>query len=589
MPCRRGERRCGAAVALLPVLPLLLAGAGGLEAQRPAGRVVTPRAPAARDTTPVSPELMLTRAFEHEDAGRLDSAVAWYRRLLRTPERLQGLLGLERAYAVQGRRREVVAWADTVLAEAPRDRTAHAVRVRALAAPEDRAALRAALDAWTAVSPRDADPWREAARALLDAGQPAAADSVAEAGVLALGATRGMAAELGQVRARLGRWEAAAQAFREALQQQDWLQESVVYALRATPADRRATTVGALLAPPTAPASRKAASALRLGWGDAAGAWDAIRLLPRGDSTAAAWRAFAEVARRAGAPKVAAEAWVSALEVRPSAPVALDAAEAALEARDAALALDLVELAGRQADTAGTGVRAAVLRTRALAATGRLAEAARTVASLEDRLARRRAAAALAEGQAMAGQLAAAAATADAEGLEVEDDPAAAWVALWRGDLATARRGLAALADGPRSAARAMALLARTRAERAPLTGQAFLALARGDTVAAMLAFSRAAAEVPDAAALLRLEAARLADARRDVAAAMPLWAAIIEADVASPEAAEARLARARAALRRGEGTAARADLEALLLEQPRSALVPQARRELERLAGRVP
>ncbi|MFN9216090.1 MAG: hypothetical protein ACK6DK_16205, partial [Gemmatimonadota bacterium] len=166
---------------------------------------------------------------------------------------------------------------------------------------------------------------------------------------------------------------------------------------------------------------------------------------------------------------------------------------------------------------------------------------------------------------------------------------AAAWVALWRGDLATARRGLAALADGPRSAARAMALLARTRAERAPLTGQAFLALARGDTVAAMLAFSRAAAEVPDAAALLRLEAARLADARRDVAAAMPLWAAIIEADVASPEAAEARLARARAALRRGEGTAARADLEALLLEQPQSALVPQARRELERLAGRVP
>jgi tetratricopeptide (TPR) repeat protein len=587
MRSRRAERAITATVALVTLAAAARPADGQRVPRRGAPPPAQPVAP-PRDTTP-SPERWLARAFEHEDAGRLDSAVVWFARLLRTPDRLQGLLGLERSLAMQGRRRDVAAWADTVLRLVPTDRAAHAVRVRALTGRDDRAAFRDALAEWSRAAPGDVEPWREGARALLDAGQPAAADSVADAGVLAVGSTRGLAAELGQVRARLGRWEAAAQAFREAIREQEWLQESVAYALRGTPPDRRATTTAALLAAPVAPAARRAAATLRTGWGDVAGAWEALKPLPRNDSSATAWRAFADQARRSGAPKVAAEAYVSALEVRPSGAVALDAAEAALEARDATLALDLGDLAARQADSAGTATRRAVVRTRALAALGRLDDAATIVRGLEDPLARRRAAGALAEGYALAGQLTRAGEIADREGLAVEDDASAAWVALWRGDLAAARRGLGPFAEGARPAARAMALLARTRAERAPLTGQAFLAVARGDTVAAMSGFVRAADEVPDAAALLRLEAARLADARRDASAAGPLWAAIIAADPTSPEAAEARLARARAAIRRGEGSTARADLEALLLEQPGSALVPQARRELERLAGRVP
>ena len=583
-----GRRRAVWRCALLAAA--VMASPAAAVSQRPSVKPARPpAAEQARDTAPPSPDLLLGRAFALEDAGRPDSAAVWYARLLRTPERMQGLLGLERALAMQGRRRDVVAFADTVLAQVPADRTAHGVKLRALTARDDRAAFRAALAAWAQASPRESEPWREGARALLDAGQPVAADSVAEDGVLALGATRAMSAELGQIRARLGRWESAAQAFREALRDQDWLLESTVYALRSAPADRRATLVGALLAPPVAVSARRAAAALRMGWGDAAGAWEALKPLPRTDSSAALWRALGEQARRAGAPKIAAEAWVSALEIRPSAEVALDAAEAALEARDPVLALDLAELAARGPDTAGTGVRRAVVRTRGLAATGRLADAARIVASLDDRLARRRAAAALAEGQALAGDVTAAARTADTEGLEVEDDAAAAWVAFWRGDLDAARRGMSALAGGVRPAARAMALLARTRVARAPEVGQAFLALARGDSVAALAGFQRAAREVPDAAAVLQLEAARVADARRDASTATALWATIIAADATSPEAAESRLARARAAIRRGELSSARTDLEALLIDQPQSALVPQARRELERLAGRTP
>jgi hypothetical protein len=121
------------------------------------------------------------------------------------------------------------------------------------------------------------------------------------------------------------------------------------------------------------------------------------------------------------------------------------------------------------------------------------------------------------------------------------------------------------------------------------VAGAALLALARGDTLAAMQAFMRAVTELPDAAQLLRLEAARLADARRADAQAAALWGEIVAADAQSPEAAEARLARARAAMRRGQRQAAQDDLEALLIEQPQSALVPQARRELDRLLGRTP
>ncbi len=534
-----------------------------------------------------TPTQLLSRGFDFEDAGKLDSAAVLFRRAIAAGERQQGLLGLERVLTMAGRRSELVAVADSVIAAQPADGTAYAVKLRALTGSTERPAFRATLASWAARRPSDAEPWRDAARALLEAGQAAAADSVLGDAVSALGSTRGVASEAAQVHVRLGRFEQAARSFREAMRESPWLVESAVYALRSTPPERRAATMNGLLAPPIGDAARRAAASLRLGWGDPAAAWAALKGLPPSDSTAEEWEAFGARARTMQAPLIAREALVSALEIRRRASVALDAAEASLDAGEAPVALDLVELARLSADTAGTALRRAVVRTRALAMAGRLADAAREVSALRDPLARRRAAAALAEGHALAGDLASAARVADAEGLTVEDDPAATWVAFWRGDFATARRGLSAFTDGRRPAARAMSLLTRTRTATAPVTGGAFLLLARGDSAGAQAAFERAATEVPDAASFLLLEAARLADARRDQPAAARLWEALVQRDRSSPEAAEARLARARAAIRRGELTQARSDLEALILDQPSSALVPQARRELERMGAR--
>jgi TolA-binding protein len=69
----------------------------------------------------------------------------------------------------------------------------------------------------------------------------------------------------------------------------------------------------------------------------------------------------------------------------------------------------------------------------------------------------------------------------------------------------------------------------------------------------------------------------------------MVLWDRIVATWPKSPEAPEALLASARALLKSGDLAGATTRFETLLLDYPTSALTPQARRELERMKGRVP
>jgi tetratricopeptide (TPR) repeat protein len=156
------------------------------------------------------------------------------------------------------------------------------------------------------------------------------------------------------------------------------------------------------------------------------------------------------------------------------------------------------------------------------------------------------------------------------------------WIALYDGDLATARKTLRPDVESGPEALAALALLARTRADTAPTTGRAFLALARGDTAAAAAGFERAAAELGDAAPLLLANAARLYAASHHEPQAMALWQTIVDRSADAPEAPEAELEWARALRRGGESRSAAEHLEHLILTYPQSALLPQARRELE-------
>ena len=94
---------------------------------------------------------------------------------------------------------------------------------------------------------------------------------------------------------------------------------------------------------------------------------------------------------------------------------------------------------------------------------------------------------------------------------------------------------------------------------------------------------------VPDAAALMLNAAARIIAARGNDSGAVALWQRVVEQYPNAPEAAEADLEWARVLRRRGDTAAAVQRLEHMILTYPRSALVPQARRELDLAKQSVP
>jgi hypothetical protein len=92
-----------------------------------------------------------------------------------------------------------------------------------------------------------------------------------------------------------------------------------------------------------------------------------------------------------------------------------------------------------------------------------------------------------------------------------------------------------------------------------------------------------------DASPLLLAIAARLYRSTSDSARSETIWDGLITSHAQSPEAAEADLEWAKVLRHQGKGAAAIARLEHLILTYPQSALVPQARRELELAKGTVP
>jgi hypothetical protein len=94
---------------------------------------------------------------------------------------------------------------------------------------------------------------------------------------------------------------------------------------------------------------------------------------------------------------------------------------------------------------------------------------------------------------------------------------------------------------------------------------------------------------VPDAASLLLSLSARIRAARGDRGAAVALWQRIVERYADSPEAVEANLDWARALRAGGDTRGAIERLEHLIITYPQSALVPQARRELELVRRTIP
>jgi tetratricopeptide (TPR) repeat protein len=526
----------------------------------------------------------------HEEAERFREAADAYREALASDAaNLPALLGLERAYAALGVTDSLLPVIENALKAAPKERAIRTMQLRALRMLGDPAQMRSAFEEWVRVVPGDAAPYREYARLLMQDNQIGTADSVLQRAASTLGTTRDVELELAQLRAAMGLWEHSAESWRKAVADAPYLEQAAIFALMPAPAGERNLIRSVLNAPPAEVRPRRIVAALELEWGSPRAGWSALRLLPADSAAVNAWLDFGRRAEAAQAWLVARDAFAAAYRKTRSPEHALRAATAALNGGDSRSALELASQVG--------GQRASVrmllpVRLRALAALGEAAEAERMLEQARESLGPeqvRPLQQIVAMGWIRAGDIDRARKLLG-EGGEWEEEPIAGWLALYDGDLRTARRRLR-----PRSGeadpdlVAALALLSRTKADSSPAIGAAFLALARADTSAAAAAFEAASRTVPDAASLLVASAARLHGARGDAARAVPLWKSIVEQFPTSPEAPEAELEWARALRASGDTAGAIARLEHLILTYPASALVPQARRELELARANIP
>jgi tetratricopeptide (TPR) repeat protein len=536
-----------------------------------------------------TPEVV--RALDLENQSKYREAAALFRHSLETTPTPGALLGLERVYAELGISDSLLPPLDSLIARNPREGLYRSVKLRTLQILGRQAALREAFEQWAAVAPRDPTPYREYARILIRLGQAGAADSVVQRGSSAIGSARALDYETAQLRAAEGQWEASAQAWRSALVDAPHLAAAAAYSLAPTPAARRDHILQLLMSPPADPGPRRAAAELSLGWGDPSAAWQALRVLSPDSAAATAWTEFGERALAEERFDIACDALSSALRVRPSPELALEAATAALRAGSPAQVFALAPL-GMAADSAQAAARYLPLHVAALATLGRGAEAEALVARYERWLtpgARTAVAKILATAWVRAGELARAREALRAAGPDADSSDAAGWIALYEGRLADARTLMRGVREPGPELASALGIVARTRGDSAPVLGNAFLTLARGDSAAAATRFVAAAAEHPEAAPAILLVSARVSAARGDEAGALAVWQRIVGEYGDSPEAPESELEWARLLRRRGDRAAAIAHLEHLILSAPESALLPQARRELELVKGTVP
>ena len=532
------------------------------------------------------------RALDLENAGKYREAAQLFRAALQASPSAGALLGLERVYAELGMSDSLLAPLDSLIARRPRDPLFRSVQLRTLQILRKEDRLRAAFERWVREVPRDPAPFREYARVLLQLGRSAAADSVVQRGQLALGSARDLEYETAQLRAAQGHWVPSAEAWRRALADAPHLAGAAAYALAPTPASARDSIRRIFLGSPVHLGSRGALAEMELAWGRPREAWEALRGVPPDTAAARVWAEFGERALADERFAVARDALARSLLVRRSPAIALSAAAAALRAGSPADVFALTPLSDVDADPARVAREYIPLHVEALAALGRGAEAEALVKRYDPHLApgqRMRLARTLATAWVRAGDIPRAREALRAAGEDADSSEAAGWLALYEGRLVASRALLRGARDPGAELALALGIVARTRGDTAPELGSAFLALARTDTVAATTHFVAAAARHPEAAPAIMLAASRLHAARGDEAGAMLLWRRIVEQYAESPEASESELEWARALRRRGDSAGAIARLEHLILSAPTSALLPQARRELELARGTVP
>jgi tetratricopeptide (TPR) repeat protein len=552
---------------------------------------------------------VLARALDLERQGRLQEAATAFRVILqRAPASPAGLLGAERVYALLGWRDSLLPLVETALRLDPADATARSIELRTAQAAGGTIQAARVLQRWIDAAPRSETPYREMVRLLLAAGRYEDARTTLEVARERLGDPTALQPEMAQLEVATGNWPRAATEWRMALLRQPGLGASAAFALQAAPVAVRERLLRVLTEGDSAVGPRRVAAELLVGWNEPERAWAMLRsALPRERSElAAVLRGFVDRARAQpgeAAQRVAGaalEQLAAALPPSEASSWRIEAARAYAEAGDGAAARRVLRVMADDPNApASVAVSAATTLIGLHVREGNPAEAERLLEQDRGRLPGSevgRLALAVARAWIARGMLGRAEAAVRAES-SLAGDEIRGWVALYRGNLAAARellRGAGARpAEGAAATERAatLVLLQGVEADSLPALGAALLLAARGDTAAAARALAQLAhgPALPSGRPEVLAWAARYAAAARDGPGAERLWGELLERHAASPQAPAAQLALARALAARGDTAGATQRLEALILTYPESALVPEARRELDRVRNLVP
>ncbi len=565
-----------------------------------------------QQAAPVSDELAALRAaMEIERSGDMAGAAKALRAILdEHVESLSALISLERILAMQGRTADLLPYVDRLIGADPESPIGHQMRVRAYSMLEQVPDIERAADAWIRASPDVETPYREIARIWRQRGEYERALGVLERGRERVQREDALALELGDLYADLDQPERAVREWERAIADDGQGFLLVQRRLAQMPDGGAAVVrhlIGSLLAEPQTLARSRAATEVAIDAGLGEDATMIARKVAASLERDARRGYLIEVARRADGAALAplaywayqellqaqpAEEQLLALRTR-VAELALivgdtaravheyDALEGALAAgspqRRQSLAVR-VELAARGTDLDAALTQLAAFRAEYPEATeldalvgvvggalldhGRIEDAERLASSV------RGPHASLVRGRAL----------------------------LLRGDVGRARTELLNAAPALSGAAATetitlATLLGRLSSQGGALVSNTLARLADDEQGEAVELLLREAGSLPDRehAALLDFAASTAERSGMPILAEQARRTIVTELPH-THEAPGALLALARAlAQRPGDAAEAQVLVERLILEYPRSALVPQARQMLDRAGGRMP
>ena len=550
---------------------------------------------------------LLTEAGSLEAHGDYRGAEKILARVLAAnPTSLTGLLQMERVLLVQGRIEALLPVLDRLLERDSRSALGHQMRVRALSLLDRPDQLSVAGERWLAETPRLEVPYRELARVYQQRGDSERAIAVLERGRKEVPRDDALALELGEAYATVGRWHDAAHEWARAVGPDARGLHAVERRLNVL-SDGGARVLPALVdaldALHAGPARLRAAAVLAIDAGLRVQAESIARRTVSLLEPAAREPFLIEVARRAdGAGLWDVAYW--AYDVLDRAAEGGGTQVWAVRARLADLALVVGDTARavklyRQMEKAfdpGSPERRAALAARVMLAArdGDAPSADRALRAFRSEFP------GAPETDAVAAEVGA------AHLLRGDADAATEAIHAVAGPHATRLQGLLSLREGQFNRARVLLLSAapQLHGERATQTiSLAALLLRLSPAGGALLAevavggppgpdalevVARRSEGLPgrERAALLDF-AAEVAESSGRPIDADALRQVLVEQHPDSPEAPTALLALARGLSSRSTTTdEARILLARLIVDYPRSALVPQARRELERLAS---